>query len=140
LALHYLVNCAALVKGVHAILKPGGHFVFSVEHPIFTAPSRPGVVQDSDGNRFWRLDNYQLEGERLTNWLAEGVRKQHRTVTSYINMLLEAGFELTGFNEWYPTNEELESNPELAHEWKNEMIKPTFLLLKARKGLASPLA
>ncbi len=135
LALHYLVNCAALVRQVHAVLKPGGSFVFSIEHPIYTAPSKPGVVQGEGGHRYWRLDNYQKQGERVTDWLAERVRKQHRTVTSYVNMLLDAGFELTGFNEWYPTKEELEARPDLSKEWGNETIKPTFLFMQARKKM-----
>ncbi len=104
LALHYLANCAALVAQVHDMLRPGGVFVFSVEHPIYTAPSRPGFVVGEDGHRYWPVDDYQKEGERVTSWLASGVRKQHRTVASYVNMLLAAGFELTGLDEWRPTS------------------------------------
>ncbi|KAK0712395.1 S-adenosyl-L-methionine-dependent methyltransferase, partial [Lasiosphaeria miniovina] len=121
LALHYLENLPRLVAHVHRVLRAGGVFVFSVEHPIFTAPSAPGVVEipapprsgthtvaAPQTRRVWPLDSYQSEGLRVTNWLADGVRKQHRTVATYVNMLLDAGFELTGFNEWYPTSAELE--------------------------------
>ncbi|KAK0625020.1 methyltransferase type 11 [Bombardia bombarda] len=155
LALHYLANLKELVGQVQRLLKPGGVFVFSVEHPILTAPSAQGMVEipvgrkkkagsgglEDPGNsgeklalrRVWPLDNYQAEGVRVTDWLADGVRKQHRTITTYINILLEAGIELTGFNEWYPTKEEVEEHPEWVDKFRNETIKPTFLLMRGTK-------
>ncbi|KAK3348822.1 S-adenosyl-L-methionine-dependent methyltransferase [Lasiosphaeria hispida] len=140
LAVHYLEGLEEAVHDVFRVLKPGGSFVFSAEHPIFTAPERQGVVEipvpgkEGEVRRVWPLHDYQKQGLRVTNWLAaEGVRKYHRTVTTYINLLLDAGFELTGFNEWYPTKEELDANPWWLNEHKNETIKPTFLLVKATK-------
>lgn len=143
LCLHYLVNLKDLVSQVHRVLKPGASFVVSVEHPIRAAPTEQRVIEipvaTEPGNdqprtrKFWPLDNYQAEGLRVRNWLADGVRLQHRTITSYINIFLEGGFELTGFNEWYPTKEELEAHPDWAEECKNETIKPTFLLMRATK-------
>jgi len=145
LAVHYFVNLPQLVPHVHRILKPGGTFVFSAEHPIFTAPSGPGIVEipvprrqgaetgEETLRRVWPLNDYQIEGLRVTNWLADGVRKYHRTTASYINILLDAGFELTGFNEWHPTKEEIEANPLLAADHPNDTIKPTFLLMRGTK-------
>ncbi|KAH6975826.1 hypothetical protein EDB80DRAFT_594513, partial [Ilyonectria destructans] len=46
LALQYRVQFPELVREVHRMLKPGAPFVFSIEHPIFTAPSRPGFITD----------------------------------------------------------------------------------------------
>ena len=43
------------------------------------APRNPGWITDADGSKSWPLDSYQMEGERITHWLAEGVIKQHRT-------------------------------------------------------------
>src|SRR5262249_43000227 len=39
LALHYIEGLAGLLATVYRALVPGGHFTFSVEHPIFTAPA-----------------------------------------------------------------------------------------------------
>src|SRR5262245_13523377 len=41
LALHYVNNFKAVCAAIRRLLVPGGHFIFSVEHPIFTAPSNP---------------------------------------------------------------------------------------------------
>jgi hypothetical protein len=78
------------------------------------------------------LDAYQREGLRLRHWFIEGVRKQHHTLGTYINALLECGFELTGFVEWCPTDEELKKSP----RWENELIRPTFLLMGAAKRIS----
>ena len=81
LALHYLDSLDGVMAAVHAALAPGGHFVFSVEHPIYTAPSQPGFITAADGRRVWPLDSYLLEGRRVTNWFAPDVVKYHRTIT-----------------------------------------------------------
>jgi SAM-dependent methyltransferase len=144
LVVHYLANLPQLVAQVYRVLKPGGVFVFSAEHPIFTAPSAPGMVEvpvsktgykpgEETVRKVWPLNNYQAEGVRVTNWLADGVRKHHRTMTSYVNILLDSGFELTGFNEWYPTKDELEAKPDWLADHPNETIKPTFLLMRGTK-------
>jgi ubiquinone/menaquinone biosynthesis C-methylase UbiE len=40
LALHYVEDFGRLVDGVFRALGPDGHFVFSIEHPIFMASTR----------------------------------------------------------------------------------------------------
>ena len=57
LALHYVENLERLLKAVHAMLAPGGRFVFSVEHPIYTAPSEPGW-REIGGRKMWPVDRF----------------------------------------------------------------------------------
>lgn len=127
LALHYLEDLPRLVGTVHQALVPGGAFVFSVEHPIFTAPSRPGFVEGE--RRVWQLDSYLEEGARVTEWFAPGVVKYHRTVGTHVGALLEAGFALTGLVEWGASAAEIAVNP----GWAGERDRPSFLLVGARK-------
>jgi SAM-dependent methyltransferase len=130
LTLHYLRDLPRLLHVVHGALVPGGSFVCSVEHPIYTAPTAPGWVDGSDGRSTWQLDGYSLEGARTTDWLAPGVVKQHRTIGSYIGALLGAGFTLTHLEEWAPTDAQLHEHP----EWRAERHRPPFLLLAAVVG------
>ena len=129
LALHYIENLAGLLATVHRALVPGGHFVFSAEHPIFTAPARPGWTVDADGRKSWPVDSYLCEGPRRTDWLAEGVLKQHRTLGTYLNLLLRLGFVLSHVEEWGPTDEQVAARPSLAEERQ----RPMFLLIAARR-------
>ncbi|KAG8674138.1 hypothetical protein FPOAC2_00114 [Fusarium poae] len=130
LTLHYLANLPELIQQVYTVLKPGGTFVFSIEHPIYTAPTKAEFVTDEvSGRQYWPLDSYQKEGLRVTDWLAEGVQKQHRTVASYVNLLLKGGFRLAEFDEWCPTPEELEKCG-----WHRVLERPVYLLISAVKN------
>jgi SAM-dependent methyltransferase len=67
LALHYVEDAARLFATVHRALVPGGHFVFSTEHPIYMAPTNPGWELDGEGRRVWPLNQYLVEGPRRTS-------------------------------------------------------------------------
>lgn len=130
LTLHYIERLDALLQTVHDALVPRGHLVFSAEHPIYTAPSRPGWVTDAAGNLTWPVDHYLLEGPRSTDWLAKGVIKQHRTIAHYLNALLRHGFSIAQVEEWGPDDAQLVTRPELAAERQ----RPPFLLVAAQRS------
>lgn len=125
LALHYVENLEALLAGVHSGLVPGGRLVFSVEHPIFTAPANPGWSVDAAGHATWPVDRYLDEGPRSTDWLARGVIKQHRTIGTYVNLLIRTGFAISHLDEWGPSEEQVASRP----DWARERQRPPFLLV-----------
>ncbi|KAI1340196.1 methyl transferase [Xylariaceae sp. FL0016] len=130
LAIHYLTDLPALFAEVQAVLRPGGTFVFSVEHPMHTAPQNPGMMRDGEGRAFWPVTDYLAEGERVTNWLMEGVVKQHYTISTYARLLLEAGFEITRMEEWC----EKEVGEYEGVEWYIPgEVMPAFLLIGAKK-------
>lgn len=94
LALHYVDNFEAVARAIFEALKPGGCFIFSVEHPVCTA-NPEGWILDREGNFLhWPLDHYQHEGARSTSWFVDGVTKYHRTTETYVNTLLKSGFRL----------------------------------------------
>ncbi|HVC63047.1 MAG TPA: class I SAM-dependent methyltransferase [Acetobacteraceae bacterium] len=129
LAFHYVAGLERLVPEVHRSLVPGGRLVFSVEHPIYTAPAEPRWSVEPDGGRSWPVNGYLCEGPRRTDWLASGVIKQHRTIATYVNMLLRVGFRLCDIEEWGPTDQQIAARPELA----DERQRPMFLLVSARR-------
>src|SRR5699024_12088688 len=50
LAFHYIQSFKSSCKKVYDSLIPGGSFVFSVEHPIFTSRSEQDWYYDNQGN------------------------------------------------------------------------------------------
>lgn len=70
-----------------------------------------------------------LEGERRTDWLANGVLKHHRTLATTINTLIGEGFDLRRMAEFTPTTDEIAEVQELAEE----LERPMMLLVSARK-------
>lgn len=130
LAFHYLTDLAGLLGRVHASLKPGGALVCSVEHPLMTAPARQEWLTDADGRATWPVNGYLDEGRRVSNWLAEGVVKRHRTIAAYLDLMLGAGFMLAKLVEWGPSPEQVAAEP----GWAKERERPFFLLMSLRRG------
>lgn len=129
LALHYVKDYAAAVRQVAHCLRPGGSFVFSVEHPLVTANPAGWVRDDRGGKLHWALDHYATEGERRTSWFVDGVTKYHRTVSTYVNELLDAGFAVRRLAEPLPLKEALKERPGLLSEFR----RPPFLLIRAER-------
>ena len=129
LTLHYIENLGGLLAIIHAALAPGARLVFSIEHPIFMAPTNPGWLIDAHGRKTWPIDSYQTEGPRSTNWLADGVIKQHRTIGTLLNLVIKAGFTLTHVEDWGPSDAQIAAQPGLAEERE----RPMLLLVGARR-------
>lgn len=130
LAFHYVADFGALVRKIARWLRPGGDFVFSCEHPVFTAEGSQDWYRDENGNILhFPVDNYYIEGERQAVFLGERVTKYHRTLTSYVNALLSSGFALTGLAEPQPPQEMVDTIPGMA----DELRRPMMLILAAKK-------
>lgn len=101
LAMHYVADYASLVRSVASWLRSGGWFVFSVEHPMKTAPKGPGVdwVEDEEGRAHWPVDGYCEEGARERSWLAGSIVKHHRKVATLVNTLVNAGLVVRRLEE-----------------------------------------
>ena len=130
LTLHYVRDLTGLLARVHDGLVGGGRLLVSVENPIYTAPSSPGWSVDAAGRRTWPIDSYSVEGPRVTDWLAPGVVKYHRTFGTYVNLLITAGFRIDHVEDWGPTDEVLTARPDLA----GERDRPMFLILAASRS------
>lgn len=128
LTLHYIVQLDDLLATVRRSLRPGGVFVATVEHPVMLSPSSPAFIEGPLGTPVWPLDRYSEQGERRVDWLAEGVRKQHRTIEGYLAALWRAGFQLTDLREWGATAADVDQHP----DWAAEVHRPYFLLLAAK--------
>ncbi|WP_431929740.1 class I SAM-dependent methyltransferase [Nonomuraea jabiensis] len=129
LVLHYVADYPGLVGRVAHWLRPGGRFVFSIEHPICTAADpMAGWLTTGEGT-VWPVDDYAAEGPRTQNWIVESVEKHHRRMSTLIGGLLDAGLELTGIDELVPGPAALRSRPHLAEHLR----RPPLLVLGARR-------
>lgn len=129
LAFHYIEDFPPLVEKIQSWLKPGGSFVFSVEHPVFTAYGTQDWHYGAAGEILhFPVDNYYYEGKRNAVFLGESVVKYHRTLTTYLNTLLNAGFIIEHIVEPQPPEDMLE-----LPGMKDEMRRPMMLLVSARK-------
>lgn len=130
LAFHYVKSFEEICMKVNKCLASSGDFIFSVEHPIFTAQGHQDWYYDEDGNiMHWPLDNYFTEGIRNTNFLGEEITKYHKTLTTYINGLIKAGFEIMEVIEPKPEESMLKDNLEMQYELR----RPMMLLISAKK-------
>ena len=129
LVLHYVEDLEQVYRSVHRTLRPGGVFLFNIEHPVFTAGVNEEWVLDGDGKPlYWPLDRYFFPGERETVFLGQRVVKQHHTLTQILGGLLGAGFRLEAVEEARPP-EEMLGLPGMA----DELRRPMMLLVRARK-------
>lgn len=127
LAFHYVKDFELLTERISQWLAPGGDFVFSVEHPVFTAYGNQDWYYDENGEILhFPVDRYYDEGEREAVFLGEKVIKYHRTLTTYLDTLLRNGFQIRRVVEPKPPADMLD-----LPGMKDEMRRPMMLLVAA---------
>jgi ubiquinone/menaquinone biosynthesis C-methylase UbiE len=122
----------AAVREAFRVLRPGGRFIVCNLAPMVTA----GNAWVRDENRVklhFRLDNYFDESDREVPMCGTTFRNVHRTLSTYLNGFIAAGFVLEGIREPFPSVEQL------AREPSNEDIfrVPLFIIYLLRKPFAA---
>ena len=128
MAFHYLESFSVIVGIVKKLLKDGGEFTFIVCNPIFTSYGTCDWYRDENGKIIhWPLDRYFDESIRHTRFLDEDVVMHHRTLSTYINTLIEHGFQITNIKEPKPDVDIAKDDIE------NESRRPRFLAIASKK-------
>lgn len=129
LVLHYIMDLEKVYLNVNKTLKVGGHFLFNIEHPTFTAGVNEEWIYDENGKIVcWPVDHYYDTGKRETVFLGQKVIKQHHTLTQILNSLLKCGFQIEAVEEAMPPENMLH-----LPGMRDEMRRPMMLLVKAVK-------
>ena len=129
LVLHYIQDLNGIYQKVYHTLKPGGKFLFNIEHPVCTGSVGQEWIRDDKGNvLYWPVDDYFYPGERKTNFLGKDVIKQHHTLTQILGGLLENGFVIEALEEAMPDPAMID-----IPGMKDEMRRPMMLLVGAAK-------
>jgi SAM-dependent methyltransferase len=75
------------------VIKPGGHLVVIINHPVFTAPGSAPFIDD-DGQTLWRWGTY-FEPGSSTEPAGDGtVEFFHRPVADLLTSAADSGWEL----------------------------------------------
>lgn len=127
LAFHYVEDPSPIFARMAQALRPGGHVVMSVEHPVIT--SHQVSMKQGANRQDWVVDRYFETGMRKVSWLGGEVLKYHRTIEDYFGGLQQAGLVVEALRESRP-------DPSLFKD-KRLLEKrsrvPLFLFLRARK-------
>ncbi len=128
---------------VFRVLRPGGFFQFSITHPCFDTPHRRNLRDETGYTYAIEVGDYfrSLEGE-VEEWLFSAapaevrdnlrpfrIPRFTRTLSEWLNRLVEASFVLERFGEPYPSDEAVRERPGL----QDAQIVAYFLHVRARK-------
>ena len=131
------------ITEAYRVIKPGGFFQFSITHPCF-ANSDYEWVRNEEGRRtgFIVKDYFKKLNGELEEWIFGAAPKEltkkmrkfriprfTRTLSEWLNLLIEKGFILEEFCEPYADDETLKNHPE---EYDSRII-PYFLIIRCRK-------
>eukprot|EP00569_Conticribra_weissflogii_P003736 CAMPEP_0171330372 /NCGR_PEP_ID=MMETSP0878-20121228/1957_1 /TAXON_ID=67004 /ORGANISM="Thalassiosira weissflogii, Strain CCMP1336" /LENGTH=1114 /DNA_ID=CAMNT_0011830647 /DNA_START=649 /DNA_END=3993 /DNA_ORIENTATION=- len=123
-------------EDVHSVLKPGGHFVFSVPHPFMAShnTSAFGFNSNNDSTYFALRDKCleghiaRIDGDKLN------VRMHFKTIEDYINAATSNGFEIISFTEARVRAEDMVNNISFFSAINGH---PLHIVIKVRKPVSA---
>lgn len=108
MALMDIADITPLAKALQQLLKPQGAFVFSIPHPCFQGPNTRRIHESEDVGGAVVIRNSVQVAKYLTPEPMEliGIHGQpvphfifHRPIAYYINLFVQCGFVLDGWEE-----------------------------------------
>ena len=103
LVFEHIEDYTEAIGEVARVLRPGGRFLFFLNHPLLQTPGSGWIDDRILGEQYWRIGPYLVEDKTL-----EEVDKDvwipfvHRPLSRYVNALVEAGLVITRMEEPAP--------------------------------------
>lgn len=125
------------------VIKPGGFFQFSITHPCYDTPHRRNLRDEQRLTYAIEVGDYfrNLDGE-LSEWHFGAVPPElkqkypkfkvprfTRTVSQWLNLLIETGFRIERLEEPRPSDEAVRKCPDL----QDSQVVAYFLHIRVRK-------
>ena len=133
LAFDYAENLDTLMADVYRLLNHGGHFVFSMSHPMATAwdGQYDRYTRTTDGTRLHaNINNYMVEGRRSVKWVVNEYEVYHRTMATIINAITCAGFVIERCEESHISDEMRALYPAI---FGGTLHRPDFVFFRCKK-------
>lgn len=130
-------DCRKAVSEIGRVLKPGGRFIFLIEHPCFgwQAGGWERVPKDSMRNEdclYFKVDSYFKRGTLEGQWDELPVLLAfHRPLSDYFRFLKESGFLVRDLIEARPRRKAIRERP---RDWEKEDRVPPVLIIDAVKS------
>ena len=118
LVFEHILELRQVIEEVHRVLRQGGKFILVLNHPVMQTPGS-GFIHDhatEPPTKYWRIADYLIETTHF-----EEVEKEiflpyeHRSISSYINTLIDAGFIIQRLYEPSPSDDFIAKNPEFSN-------------------------
>ena len=122
---------------VGRVLRPGGRFLFLLNHPLLQAPGSGWIDDHILDEQYWRIGPYLVEDSSLEE-VEKGVFVPfvHRPLSRYVNAMAAAGLVIRRMEEPPPPPGFLER----AAEYREAATIPRLLLLRAAKAFPGILS
>lgn len=125
LSLIDIADLGGTIREVRRVLRPGGTFLIANLQSFNSASEPDGWQNDAEGGHL-NLRRYLDEWMYLTAWGNIKVCNWHRPLSTYMNELLNEGFELRHFSEPEPTGDPSDRALQYRHA-------PWFLVMEWQK-------
>jgi SAM-dependent methyltransferase len=130
LVFEHVESVDAAIAEVGRVLRPGGRFLFFLNHPLLQVPGSGWIDDRILGEQYWRVGPYLVEDSSLEE-VEKGVfiRFVHRPLSRYVNAMAANGLLVTAMEEPAPPPGFLAR----ADEYREAASIPRLLFMRAEK-------
>ena len=131
LVFEHIDDADAALSEVGRVLRPGGRFLFFLNHPLLQTPNSGWIDDHILREQYWRIGPYLVE-DKVMEEVEKGIFLPfvHRPLSRYVNAMADGGLFIRRMEEPAPPPGFLER----AHEYGEAATIPRLLFLLAERS------